>query len=139
LKTFINRLGRINCLEKDPCRSTVCRAFFRKIKIASDKIDEMKRSKDRKLSILNLPTLKTIYRFLQSRFRGPNRLFWRICLQNLVFEISCVGEDLAGFQKPLFWALDITPHPSPVLVFHVIFVEPKTASREPCATFSIRE
>jgi hypothetical protein len=31
----------------------------------------------------------------------------------------------------LFWTPDITPHPSPALVFHVIFVEPKTASREP--------
>jgi hypothetical protein len=43
-----------------------------------------------------------------------------------------VGEDLAGFQKLLFWTPDITPHPSLALVFHVIFVKPKTASREPC-------
>jgi hypothetical protein len=76
MKIFINRLGRINCLQKDPYKSTMCRTLFRKIKIASDKIDEMKRSKDQKLSILNLPTpyqlLPTIYRFLQSRFPGPN-------------------------------------------------------------------
>ncbi len=85
-------------------------------------------SKDQKLSTLNLLTFKIIYRFLKIRFPGPNRLFWRICLQNLVFEISCVGEDLARFQKPLFWTPDITP----ALVFHVIFVEPKMASREPC-------
>ncbi len=33
---------------------------FRKIKIASDRIDEMKRFKDQKLSILNLSTFRTI-------------------------------------------------------------------------------
>ncbi len=125
-------LGRINCLEKDPYESTVCRSLFRKIGIASNRIDEMKRSKDQKLSTLNLLTLRTIYKFFQIHFPGPYWLFWRICLQNLVFEISCVWEDLATFQKPLFWTPDITPHPSPALVFHVIFVEPKTASREPC-------
>jgi hypothetical protein len=131
LKTSINRLGRNNCLEKDPYKSTVCRSLFKKIGIASDRIDEMKRSKDQKLSISNLLTLRTIYKFFKSHFPEPYRFFWRICLQNLVFEISCVGEDLAGFQKLLFWTPDITPHPSLVLVFHVIFVKPKTASREP--------
>jgi hypothetical protein len=112
-------------------KRTSCMTLFSKIKIAGDRIDEIRWSKDQKLSTLNLLTLKTIYRFLQIRFPGPNRLFWRMCLQNLVFEISCVGEDLARFQKPLFWTPDITPHPSPALVFHVIFVEPKTSSREP--------
>jgi hypothetical protein len=42
------------------------------------------------------------------------------------------GKDLAGFQKPLFWTPDITPYPSPVSLLSDIFVEPKTASREPC-------
>ncbi len=91
LKTSINRLGRINCLEKDPYKSTVCRSLFRKIGIASDRIDEMKRSKDQKLSTINLLTLRTIYKLFQIHFPGPYWLFWRICLQNLVFEISCVG------------------------------------------------
>ncbi len=112
-------------------KRTSCMTLFSKIKIAGDRIDEMSWSKDQKLSTLNLLTLKTIYKFLQIRFPGPNRLFWRICLQNLVFEISCVGEDLARFQKPLFWTPDITPHPFPALVFHVILVELKTSSREP--------
>ncbi len=112
--------------------------FMPAIGIASDRIDEMKRSKDQKLSTLNLLTLRTIYKFFQSHFPGPYRLFWRICLQNLVFEISCVGEDLAGFQKLLFWTPDITPQPSPVLVFHAIFVKPKTASREPWTVHSDR-
>jgi hypothetical protein len=31
-----------------------------------------------------------------------------------------VGEDLARFQKLLFWTFDITPHPSPALVFHTV-------------------
>jgi hypothetical protein len=117
-------------------KRTSCMTLFSKIKIAGDRIDEISWSKDQKLSTLNFPTFGTTNKKLQSRFPGPNRLFWRICLQNLVFEISCVGEDLARFQKPLFWTPDITPHPSPALVIHVIFVEPKTASREPCGRSS---
>jgi hypothetical protein len=131
LKTSINRLGRINCLEKDPYKSTEWRTLFSKIKIASDRIDEMKRSKDQKLSTLNLQALRVIYKFFQSHFPGPYRLFWRICLQNLFFRISCVGKDLAGFQKLLFWTSYIITHPSPVSLLRDIFVKPKTASREP--------
>jgi hypothetical protein len=78
-----------------------------------------------------LLTLRIIYKFFQSHFPGPYRLFWRICLQNLVFRISCVGKDLAGFQKLLFWTPDIITHPSPVSLLRDIFVKPKTASREP--------
>jgi hypothetical protein len=133
LDSPIITLVNIDFLKIHLDKRTSCMTLFSKIKITGDRIDEISWSKDQKLSTLNLLTLKTIYKFLQIRFPGPNRLFWRICLQNLVFEISCVGEDLARFQKPLFWTPDITPHPSPALVFHVIFVEPKTASREPCS------
>jgi hypothetical protein len=68
LKISINKLGRINCLEKDLYKNTVCKTLLSKIKVASDRIDEMKRSKDQKLSILNLPTLRTIYKILQYHF-----------------------------------------------------------------------
>ncbi len=39
-----------------------------KIEIASDGFDEIKRSKDQKLSTLNFPTPRTIYKILQSIF-----------------------------------------------------------------------
>ncbi len=55
----IIRLGRINCLKKDPYKYTSCRTLFGKIKIASDRIDEMRRTKDQKLSTLNLAFLGT--------------------------------------------------------------------------------
>jgi hypothetical protein len=77
LKISINRLDRINGLEMDPYKRIVCRSLFNKIKIASDRIDKMKRSKDQKLSTLNLLALRTnaLYKFFQSHFPGPYRLF----------------------------------------------------------------
>jgi hypothetical protein len=125
-------MGHIEYLEKVPYKCTSCRTLFSKIKIASDRINEMNWDKDQKLSILNFLAFGTIYKKLQSRFLGPNWPFHRKSLENFVFEVSCGGKELVGFQKPLFGTPDITPHPSPVLVFVDIFVKLETASREPC-------
>jgi hypothetical protein len=72
--------------------------------------------KARKFNVDNFWSLSgSIYKKLQSRFLGPNRPFPKKSLENLVFEISCGGKDLAGFQKPLFGTPKIIPYPSPLL------------------------
>jgi hypothetical protein len=67
--------------------------------------------------------LRPNYKILQSHFLGSNRLFQRKLLENLNFEIFCVGKKLTGFQKPLFGTPDITlfhPQSSVLGVVHII-------------------
>ncbi len=118
--------------KKVPYKCNSCRTLFTKNKIASNWIDEMNWDKGQKLPTLNFLAFGTTYKKIQSRFSGVNWQFHRKSLENLVFEISCGGKELAGFQKPSFETPNIIPHPSPVLVFVDIFVKLKMASREPC-------
>ncbi len=117
--------------EKRLCnKRTSCRTLFRKIEIASDRIDEMKWTKEQIWSTLNFLTYRTNKKMLQSRFPGPSWVFQRKSLKILNFQIFCEGKKLAGLQKS-FGTSDIIPHLSPVSVFFVIFVKLKIASREP--------
>jgi hypothetical protein len=90
MKSFIIRLFRISRLEKDPYKSTPCMTLFSKIGLASDRIDEMKRSKDQNLSTLNFSSLKIIYKLFQNRFPGPNQLSYKTILENII-EICSEG------------------------------------------------
>jgi hypothetical protein len=46
LENLYQQIESYQLFGKDPYKSTVCRPLFRKIGIASDRIDEMKRSKN---------------------------------------------------------------------------------------------